>query len=116
MSLALAQLATMDMDELTARLGEASTRGGSPLDFQHYLRVGQAIFEDLIEDIRTAICPKASQITATAESDPETIARDAAFIVDLLLASHGHLPLGTISVMIVKYGVGRLCDATLGRF
>lgn len=113
MALTLEEMASMPFDALAAELGENSTRGGLPLDFQHYKRVGMALFEAIVEDIRDIICPMASQITATADSDPETVARDAAFVVDLLLATHGDLPLGTVSVMIIKYGVGHLCGSSM---
>lgn len=109
MSTQLTELAKLSTDELAIALADSTTYGGLPIDPDHKKRIGWAIFNGLLDQIREKVCPHSDNLSA-APDDNETIVRDAAFIMDLMLTMSGKFPVATLAVLTVKYGVSNICQ------
>jgi hypothetical protein len=102
-------LVQMSVDDLLIELAEESVLSGLSLGPEQKKKIGLAIFESMLKDIRAIICPKRDSLTSSADSDDDTKVRDAAFVMDMLLGLKGHPPVATLSMLVVKYGVERVC-------
>jgi hypothetical protein len=102
----LEDLTALDVDDLLVLLAESSIMGGSPLDLDHKREVGKALLFGWFEKVRATLC--GSGLGQIPEKE-EIIARDAAAVVDMISSLQGQIPVATFAVLVVKYGVARLC-------
>jgi hypothetical protein len=92
-------------DELLVQLAQSSTVGGLPFGFNQLRSIGAALFVAWWNVIKDEVCRHYKEINL----DAETATRDAALLVDALLAQQNQPPLATVSVLAAKYGLDRLC-------
>jgi hypothetical protein len=81
--------------------------GGLPFDREHRREVGKAIFEGWLPRARDVIC--GGRLRLEGGHDVENLVRDAATVLDVVLALGDRAPLMTLSVLIVKYGTDNIC-------
>jgi hypothetical protein len=101
-------LLLLSEEELLARLADESALGAEPFSFKRKVAVGRAIFAGWWEELKDTLCPRQREFT---ESDSaEDRVRDAAALLDIIATAHSNVPAATITVLIVKYGLERLCS------
>lgn len=108
MSNELQELGAYTEDQLLLRLAEQMTAGGAPLDPSHKRAVGRALFSGWFAKLRDILCSGAIPIDGS--SSTESLARDAAAIMDAIAAFKNQLPLATFSMLVAKYGLAALCS------
>ncbi|WP_326729953.1 hypothetical protein [Streptomyces phaeochromogenes] len=108
----LQKLAHVSINDLYAELAQ-TVSGGSPVGREARERAGRALMLGHFSRLRDGICGKYR--LSQGDGATETVARDAAAILDTVVAVTGLalVPAATLSVLVVKYGLARLCLETV---
>ena len=96
-----------DDDALLALLAEQVASGIGPLDRDRLIALGKAWFRGHLEELRAAVCHDAGLREALhhAGLTPEVVAA----LSDALAAAYGHPTATTLAVLLLRYGVEKLC-------
>jgi hypothetical protein len=81
----------------------------SPLDRDSKRAIGEALLKGWFAKVRNVLCASTFN---DSPANVEAVARDAAAVMDLVSSLEGHVPLATFAVLVVKYGISRLCTGT----
>lgn len=106
------EAAALDVDQLLRQLARSQTLGSGTQDPRREHEVGLALLRAWFATIKESVC--GDGVLASSVAEQEDVLRDAGFVADLFLAGAGQPPVATLSVLIVKYGVARLCSETAG--
>lgn len=107
------ELSKLSIDELAIKLAEEASGshfGSTEPSPSQKKELGFAIFHDMLNEVRPLICqnPKIQKYLVNTLDSNET-ELIAAFI-DILTSVIGGIPIVVFSVMIVKYGIRKVCD------
>jgi hypothetical protein len=104
----VSKLADYEVDDLLIMLAEQTIMGGSPLDPNHKRNIGRALLRGWFAKVKDVLC--APEGLSRSARDKESEIRDAAAVADTISATLGQqVPVVTLSILIVKYGLDKLC-------
>jgi len=99
-------------EELLELLGDellGDGRGITPENRDRKRRFAAQWLERWLDERRTAICSDARVVAITSHAGTQTNLEELAVLLDVLSPMLGVPPLVTVSVIIVKRGLSRLC-------
>jgi hypothetical protein len=109
----IAELSKLSIDELAIKLAEETSGshfGSTEPSPNQKKELGFAIFHDMLAEVKPLICqnPKIQQylVNPLGSSETELVAT----FIDILTSVAGGIPILMFSVMIVKYGIRKVCD------
>lgn len=107
MSLEAIQTRTaLSESELWLLLGQEISPGLGSRDPKFLIAAAKAWFDARISDIRTAVCGNGTVTQARASEDRGVL---LSALYDVIAPLLGGIPAATVTVLILRYGLDRLC-------
>jgi hypothetical protein len=106
------ELLSRSEDELYADLGASLLPGArkdlSPADVRRLIDLGRSWLHNASEELRDALCadPRVIAARVAAETDPTAL---ALVLLDVLAAREGWPPPATLSALLFKIGIDKIC-------
>jgi hypothetical protein len=102
------ELLALDEDELLVDLADKVVIGVGPLDPARKRTVARAWLEAQVDRLRDAICSDPG-VQALRKNDQRDLLDLAVAVTDLVAGIVGAVPAATVSVLLVRQGLERLC-------
>lgn len=106
-----AGLLLLDDDEVLALLDQelfGTSSQISPSEVQVAVRRARRALDLWVEANREKFC-KDVTVHGLLSEDGRDRSADLAVVLDFILAQNGNMPVATLSALLIKYGVGRIC-------